>query len=168
MGRDQESLNDMPAASGGSSPPGNDIREAVRELLSSQRLGVLATNADGQPYTNLVAVAATPDLSHLLLATTRATRKFSNLSADPRVSFTVDNCSNAPVDFQKAAAVTALGQAREVPSEERQEFLDIYLDKHPSLESFVRSPSCALLKVEVEVYYLVRRFQEVMEWHLKP
>ena len=157
-----------PAPEGRTGPASDDIRRAVRQLLNTQRLGVLATNADGQPYTNLVAVAATSDLSHLLLATTRATRKFANLSADPRVSFTVDNCSNGPVDYQKAAAVTALGRAREVSEGERQAFLDVYMDRHPSLEAFVRAPSCALLKVEVEVYYLVRRFQEVMEWRLKP
>ena len=143
------------------------VKRAVRTLFGEQSLAVLATHACGQPYTSLVAVAATPDLTGLLLATTRATRKFANLSADPRVALLVDSRSNKKIDFEEAAAVTAVGQAREVAEAGREALLEVYLAKHPHLERFVRSPTCAFLKVEVEVYYLVRRFQEVMQWHLK-
>ena len=71
-----------------------DVRRAVQELLYSQRLAVLATHAGGQPYTSLVAVAPTPDLTLLLLATTRATRKFANIMADLRVALLIDSRSS--------------------------------------------------------------------------
>ena len=144
------------------------VKQAVQQLAAAQRFAVLATHAGGQPYTSLVAVAATLDLTGLLLATTRATRKFANLSADPRVALLIDSRSNKKIDFEEAAALTAVGQAREVAEAAREALLEVYLAKHPHLERFVRSPTCAFLKVEVEVYYLVRRFQEVMQWHLKP
>jgi hypothetical protein len=47
------------------------------------------------------------------------------------------------------------------------EVLAIYLAKHPMLKDFVQSPSCSLLQVKVETYYLVRRFQNVVELHVK-
>jgi hypothetical protein len=77
----------------------------IRELLESQWLAVLSTQDHGQPYCNIIAIAATDDLKNLLFATTRATRKYANLMADPRVAVLVDNRKNDPSDFADAAAV---------------------------------------------------------------
>ena len=46
-------------------------------------------------------------------------------------------------------------------------YLNIYLKKHPYLKDFVNSPTCALVLVRVDTYFLVRRFQEVSEIHVK-
>ena len=135
----------------------------IRNLSESQRLGVLATQNQGQPYTNLIAFAATADLKYLIFATTRATRKYANLMADPRVAVLVDNRKNDVADFAEAAALTALGKVWELHGLERQQFLDVYLKKHPYLQEFVAAPTCALLRVKVDKYIVVSRFQEVRE-----
>ncbi len=143
------------------------LRKTLEALFDSQRLGVLATYGGGQPYSSLVAFAATNDLKYLVFATTRATRKYANLSAESRVAMLVDNRSNQDSDFHRAIAVTALGTAKEVKESERDRFLRLYLAKHPYLEEFVNSPICALLKVSVDRYYMVSRFQNVMELHMR-
>ena len=143
------------------------IREILRELFASQKLAVLGTHQGGQPYGSLVAFAVSPDLKNLFFATTRATRKFANLQADSRVSMVLDNRSNRVIDFRKAVAATALGRAKEVRGEERKRLAKIYLAKHPHLKDFVASPTCALVRIRVEVYYLVWRFQNVFEWKVK-
>jgi nitroimidazol reductase NimA-like FMN-containing flavoprotein (pyridoxamine 5'-phosphate oxidase superfamily) len=135
----------------------------IRNLLESQQLAVLSTQNHGQPYCNLIAIAATDDLKYLLFATTRATRKYANLMADSRVAVLVDNRRNEVADFTEAAALTALGKAWEVQGSERQQLLKVYLEKHPHLEEFVNGPTCALLRVRVDRYIVVTRFQEVME-----
>ena len=135
----------------------------IRNLLESQRLAVLSTQNQGQPYSNIIAIAATDDLRHLVFATTRATRKYTNLMADSRVAVLVDNRRNDPADFAEAAALTALGKAWELQGVERQQLLQVYLEKHPYLEAFVASPTCALLRVKVDKYIVVTRFQEVGE-----
>jgi nitroimidazol reductase NimA-like FMN-containing flavoprotein (pyridoxamine 5'-phosphate oxidase superfamily) len=135
-------------------------------FFGSQPLAVLATHNKGQPYGSLVAFAATQDLDYLVFSTTRSTRKFANLSADPRVAMVIDNRSNHPSDLRFARAVTATGRAEEIPKDTSKDFLGVYLNKHPHLEDFVSSPSCALIKIRVEVYYLVTRFQNVVEIHL--
>lgn len=145
----------------------HDVKERIRELFEKQKLAVLSTQREGQPYTTLVAFAASPDLEHLYFATTRATRKYANLSADSRVAMLMDNRSNEVADFRWAMAVTAVGRAEEVGDQERDGILDIYLAKHPHLHEFVKSPTCALLRVQVRTYYVVNRFQEVREIHLK-
>ena len=135
----------------------------IRNLLESQKLAVLSTQDHGQPYCNLIAIAATDDLKHLLFATTRATRKYANLMADARVAVLVDNRRNDPADFTEAAALTALGKAWELQGVERQQFLKVYLEKHPYLEEFVAGPTCALLRIRVDKFIVVTRFQEVRE-----
>jgi nitroimidazol reductase NimA-like FMN-containing flavoprotein (pyridoxamine 5'-phosphate oxidase superfamily) len=140
-----------------------ELRDLLVGLLSGQRLAVLATHRDGQPYSNLVAFTATDDLRHVIFATTRATRKYANISADSRVALLIDNRSNEDVDFHRAVAVTATGTADELQGESRRDYANLYLAKHPHMEEFVGAPTCALLKVRVERYYVVRRFQNVME-----
>ena len=143
------------------------IRQILHELFTTQNLAVLGTHKSGQPYGSLVAFAATLDLKNLLFATTRATRKFANLQADARVSMVLDNRSNRVSDFRKAVAATALGRAKELRGQERKKLAKRYLAKHPHLREFVGSPTCALMKIRVEVYYLVWRFQNVFEWKVK-
>jgi uncharacterized protein YhbP (UPF0306 family) len=135
----------------------------IRNLLESQKLAVLSTQKHGQPYCNLIAIAATDDLKYLFFATTRATRKYANLMADSRVAVLVDNRRNDPADFAEAAAVTALGKAWELQGVERQQALKVYLGKHPYLEEFAAAPTCALLQIRVDKYIAVTRFQEVRE-----
>jgi nitroimidazol reductase NimA-like FMN-containing flavoprotein (pyridoxamine 5'-phosphate oxidase superfamily) len=144
-----------------------ELAEMIRELFSSQQLAVLATQSDGQPYANLVAFVASDDLKSIFFATARATRKYANIEADSRVTVLIDNRSNQEADFSKATAVTATGRAREVGESQRKLTTATYLAKHPILEEFVRSPKCAIIKVQVETYYLVSRFQNVMELHVK-
>jgi nitroimidazol reductase NimA-like FMN-containing flavoprotein (pyridoxamine 5'-phosphate oxidase superfamily) len=140
-----------------------DLLAVIRNLLDSQKLAVLATQNHGQPYVNLVAFAATADLKYILFATTRATRKFANLLADPRVALLVDNRKNDVADFAEAAALTALGKAWELHGSERQQFLEVYLKKHPHLQEFVNAPTCAFLRIKVDKYIVVRQFQDVQE-----
>jgi len=148
----EERMNDTP-----------ETLAVIRNLLESQKLAVLSTQAHGPPYCNLMAIAAPDALKHLLFATTRATRKYANLMADSRVAVLVDNRQNDVADFTEAAALTALGKAWEVQGVERQQFLKVYLEKHPYLEEFAAGPTCALLRVRVDRYIVVTRFQEVRE-----
>ncbi len=142
----------------------NDI---LQELCTGQSLAVLATDAGGGPYANLVAIAVSRDLRQLYFATPRATRKWANLTGNNQVSLLIDNRSNQVADFSWAAAATILGTAEELAGTERKEGLDLYLARHPHLGEFTASPSCALFRVQIASIYLVTRFQNVMEFHFK-
>ena len=144
------------------------IKEDLNNLFLNQRLGVLATQNKGQPYTSLVAFAPSEDLKHIYFATTRSTRKYDNLSNDPRVSMLIDNRSNRASDIKWATAVTATGTAAEVGIDGQDDAKRIYLARHPYLSEFVASPSCALLKIEVNTYFVVSHFQNVIEVHMEP
>jgi nitroimidazol reductase NimA-like FMN-containing flavoprotein (pyridoxamine 5'-phosphate oxidase superfamily) len=145
-------------------PDREEMKRVLRELFAAQKLAVLATcDEHGHPYTSLMAFAVTDDLDRFLLATERSSRKFANLSAQPRVALLIDSRSNRDSDLQEALAVTVLGRAEEVDPAERDALLQLYVARHPQLEAFVTSPSCALILVQVEVYYVASQFQRVRE-----
>lgn len=143
-----------------------DPLELLRELLAHQRLAVLATQGPDCPYASLVAFCASEDLHTLSFATTRATRKYQNLTSYPRVAMLVDSRSDADLDFHTAIAATAVGSVRALEGEERAIQLVAFLRRHPHLREFAGSPSSVLLALTVETYYLVSRFQNVTELHL--
>ena len=143
------------------------LERRLAKLLHETRVGVLSTCGEQQPYASLVAFAATDDSSHIVFATPRPTRKYANLAANARVAVLIDNRSNRASDFRQAMAATAVGTVREVRKAKNSRLIRLYLEKHPQLQDFVWSPTCAVLDIRVNSYYIVERFQNVTELHLK-
>jgi hypothetical protein len=141
-------------------------RQAVHDLLSRQRLGVLSTAGEKGPYASLVAFAASADCRHLYFVTPRTTRKFANLTVNAAVALLVNDSLNEPQDFHKAAAVTAVGVAAAVTPSDLAPIREQYLARHPYLEAFAHSPSCEFVDIRVERYILVERFQNVSEYRI--
>ena len=137
-------------------------------MFRSQNLATLSTQHAGQPYASLVAFVASDDLDQIYFATPTTTRKYANLVADSRVAMLINSSMNQTSDFHRAISVTAVGKAKDVTGKDKKRILDRYLAKHPHLEDFVRSPTCALVRVSVESYYMVKNFQNVTELHLTP
>ena len=146
----------------------DDIRHEITNLCSSQKLAVLCTQRENQPYASLVAFYASNDLKYIYFVTAKTTRKFANLTANNRVAIMVNSSTNQISDFHEAISVTAVGKAKEVAGADKEPILSQYLAKHPYLEDFARAPTCALVRVVVASYYMVKNFQNVMELHLEP
>jgi nitroimidazol reductase NimA-like FMN-containing flavoprotein (pyridoxamine 5'-phosphate oxidase superfamily) len=143
-----------------------DIKNKIQALFSDQKLAVLSTHQSGQPYASLIAFVGSNDLKKIFFVTPRTTRKFSNLTADSRVAILVNSSLNVDSDFHEAVSVTALGTAKEINGSQKDEILSLYLSKHPYLESFATSPTCALVGVAITRYVMVKNFQHVMELHI--
>jgi hypothetical protein len=140
-----------------------DTKRALDNLLNGQMFAALSTWGHGRPYGSLVAFASCDDMKRLIFATPKHTRKYSNLMENPYVAMLIDDRSNDVSDFAKAMAATADGLAYEPGSDQRERFTDLYLCKHPNLDSFVNNETCALFVVDVEVYHVVSTFQSVVE-----
>jgi hypothetical protein len=143
------------------------LETEIRNLLASQKFAVLSTQEQDHPYLNLVAFAEASDLRTILFATTRATRKYGNILSKSGIALLIDNRSNDAADIREAMAVTIIGSAWEVPASEREGLDRAYLGKQPHMKEFLSSPSTALIKVDVESYLLVSRFQDVTILNLK-
>lgn len=138
------------------------LRQEIWRLFKSQILAVLATSDAGHPYSSLVAFLVSEDLSYIIFATSRDTRKFASMALDPRVSLLMDNRTNRDVDFEKAIAITVLGTAREMSATERLMYEERFLERFPRLTDFVKAPDCALMMVRVSKYLVVGQFQKVV------
>lgn len=143
--------------------PYEDIKKQIQELFIHQKLAVLSTHDSGQPYASLIAFVGRDNLKEIFFVTPRTTRKFANLSADSRVAILINSSLNVDSDFHEAVSVTALGNAREIHGAEKDEFIRLYLTKHPYLEAFATSPTCAVVGVAITRYVMVKNFQHVME-----
>jgi uncharacterized pyridoxamine 5'-phosphate oxidase family protein len=137
-----------------------DAHQRISEVLDSESLAVVATSDGGAPYCSLVAIAA-PATALVYFATTRSTHKWENISADPRVSVLVDNRRNDPVDFHEATAATGVGIAEECLGEDAVNARAALLGRHPYLVDFLESPSTVLVRVRIDRWYVVARFQQV-------
>ena len=139
--------------------------ERIGRLVREHPYGVLCTQGQSQPYGSLVALAATEDLTTFVFSTPIATRKYRLLSECDRVALLIDSRSGAPDELMHVEAVTATGRAREIPrGPDFDRWADLLVGRHPRLTAFVRAESSALVRVEVDRYYYVSRFQEVREW----
>ena len=127
--------------------------DSIRHLLTRQPLGVLATQRAGRAHTSLVAFVASEDLKSVVFATGRATRKFRNCSQTEEVALLVDDRSNDPEDFHRAAAVSVYGQACEVPQTDAEPLRRSLIERHPYLAEFVATPTCALMRIRDQPFF---------------
>jgi heme iron utilization protein len=136
-----------------------ELASLIKRIFTAQRFAVLATQSEGQPYSNLIAFAELDNLRSLIFVTNRDTRKYANIQASKKVAVMIDSRINQVSDFNSAVAVTALGTIEEV-TDPKDYLSGIYLSKHPELKNFFYKPSNALMKVAV-ADYIVATFEGV-------
>ena len=142
-----------------------NLGERIKRLVAEESYGVLCTQSQGQPYGSMIAFAFTEDLSTALFATSRFTRKYQILTECKRVAIVVNNRDKFPSDLNKIEAITVTGRSAEIQRDSTDSRLvDLLIQKHPHLKSFITSPSTAVFRVNVVRYFHVHRFQEVREW----
>jgi nitroimidazol reductase NimA-like FMN-containing flavoprotein (pyridoxamine 5'-phosphate oxidase superfamily) len=144
-----------------------NVQERLRILTKKQRHAVLATDADGQPYTSLVAFALTPDMEGVLFATPKKTGKYRNLMKNRNVSLLIDTRSNSAKGYMQSEALTILGTA--IPVRRGKQWNDMarfLIQKHPQLEEFVRAHSTALVRIAFTKVLHTGGFQSVTAWEL--
>ncbi len=142
--------------------------EQITALFDSQRLAVLSTQNNEQPYASLVAFAAGDDLEQVLFLTPNTTRKYQNLVENPKVAILVNNSLNQAADIYDAVSVTGTGTARVVEKADAPGLLALYLKKHPHMKSFSTAPTTALVCVRINRYFMVNQFQNVVEIRVTP
>lgn len=78
-------------------------KSAIHQFVSRQTLGVLGSiSPEGTAQAALVGIAATPELE-IIFDTVSSSRKFRNLTANPRCSFVVGWSGEVTVQFEGVA-----------------------------------------------------------------
>jgi hypothetical protein len=142
-----------------------NVQERLRVLNKKQRHAVLATDADGQPYTSLVAFALTPDLKGALFATPRNTAKYRNILSNSNVSLMIDSRTDSAAGYMESEALTVLGKASALrKGRKRDESAALLIEKHPRLSGFVKASTTALICISFEKVVHAGHFQTVTVW----
>jgi nitroimidazol reductase NimA-like FMN-containing flavoprotein (pyridoxamine 5'-phosphate oxidase superfamily) len=126
----------------------------LKQIVKTQYFGVLATLSNQQPYTNLVAFAASDDLKRFIFTTNRYTQKYRNIISNNKIALLIDNRSNNQLDFSRALAITVLGIAEELSFNKNDELVQFYLARHPSLFEFLNKPDTAVVNIVVTDFIL--------------
>jgi len=142
-----------------------EIRERIIKVLKSQKIAVLGTSKNDEPYSCLVSFAFTEKLDKLIFATMRQRFKYRNMSANSRVTLIIDDRDVKDSSFNETTSITAIGNAEDIKGEGRDKYASLLLDRHPSLKEFVNSPDCAIMCVEIDSYYIVSEFESVVRIH---
>ncbi len=117
------------------------MREDIKELIRKRRHCVLATALNNEPYCSLMAYTTNADCTRIFMVTYRSTRKFKNLTDNPRVSLLIDSRNSA-----EAQALTLQGEVEEIKADaEKKKIRDLLLDDHPHLHNFVDHPDAAYI-----------------------
>lgn len=147
---------------------GSPLYDIVRRIMDERGVAVLATQGQEYPHACLVAFAASQDLKQLFFVTGRSTRKFENLKRDGRVMILVDDRSNTVKDFDAATVITGRGVAVTMEREDARKVLPLYLERHPHLEDFAQSENSSMIRIDIDSYAVVTRFQEVLLLEMGP
>jgi uncharacterized pyridoxamine 5'-phosphate oxidase family protein len=140
------------------------IKTYIEDALRTNRLAVLATEGDGQPHACFIAITPMDDFEHLIFATYRSTRKYNNLINNGKVAILFENRSTKSLSQPDITVLTAFGIANEVDVAVSDATLQAHLKRHPELESFLLSNNCALFKVKVNSYQVVRGIDDINWW----
>ena len=141
------------------------VEAEIRALCLEQPFAVLATQGEGQPYTNLISFAVSENLGQLVFSTPAQTRKYNLISKNRKVSLMIDNRDQQPESINLIRAITITGTARILEdSKEIEHWSDLLIKRHSYLEKFINSPSSSLILVDIIRFFYVRRFQEVYQW----
>jgi len=144
-------------------PQPKKLEATIARLLEAEPYAVLSTRKRKQPYASLMAYAAVPSLRVITFATPITTRKFHFLEGAPEVAVLIDSRASAQ-GMMDVEAVTATGRAHRAAGAEAQRLARLLCARHPQLEAFTRSPSCAIYAVDIYRYFYCARFQEVSVW----
>ncbi|MHB1355111.1 MAG: pyridoxamine 5'-phosphate oxidase family protein [Anaerolineae bacterium] len=140
------------------------LLDAIRGLLEAKRYAVLGTQGEQGVMLNLMAFGFSADLRTFTVATDRATAKYANLQRTPRAALLVDNRSNRGSDSGTALALTIEGMAEELMGDELVQNAARLLARHPQMSEFINAPGCAIFRIMVARYELVRGLSDVEEW----
>jgi len=141
------------------------VLDRLKKIDRQQLHAVLATDANGQPYTSMIAFALLPGGKELVFATPRKTAKYRNILKNKRVSLLIDTRSNTREDYMRAESITIVGFAHPIRRGKRwDETARVLTQKHPDLRTITGSSETRLIVVDIRRCLHVTRFQTVSEW----
>jgi heme iron utilization protein len=131
-----------------SEPPMNyDGRPLVRELLHKAKHATLGTlDADGGPFTSLVALALDGDLCPIII-TSHLSGHTSHLERDGRISLLISSIGKGDPLAHPRMTLTGKAIAAHEGKPEYERLKPIYLEQNPKAQLYVQLPGFWFWKI---------------------
>jgi uncharacterized protein YhbP (UPF0306 family) len=143
----------------------SELRSGIKFRLENQNFAILSSvTSVGTIHSTIVCFVAADDLSTLVFVTPRASRKFTNLQNNPEAALFIDDRSLYLGELRDVWGVEARGRVRVAGKNEAGLYQEIYLAKYPDLADFAGAESSAWCLMDVDIYDVVHRFQDVMRY----
>lgn len=138
-------------------------QDFIKSVISYETFAILSSEGKGQPHASLIAVTVSEELTTLLFATYKDTRKYENILQNPKVAILFDNRSCEIKSSKEIVVITAFGVANKIMADNLSAATEAHLIKHPDLKEFLASIDCVLFEVQVDAYQIVKGIESV-EW----
>jgi len=140
------------------------IKTYIEDIFKISRFAVLATEGGGQPHASLIAVTPMENFRKLIFVTYRNTRKYQNVTHNGKVAVLVESVDINRSGLKDSCVLTAFGQVEDIDIAEKALVSRSHLERHPGLLSFMQSEDCALVRIKVDSYQVVRGIDDVEWW----
>lgn len=139
--------------------PADELAQSARDLVASQRSGVLCTNSTHKPgyaFGSLTPYAVDGAARPIFLISDMGVHT-GNLEADPRATLFVSAAVEND-DVLSAARVNVFGRVVRLEEEEAEEARSSYLAAHPEAQAWADFGDFAFYRLEPEEAYYIGGF----------
>ena len=127
------------------------VKEQIAGFLKTAKYGTLATvSADGKPVTHAMGFAAQG--TTLYFGTSRKTRKFANIEANPNVAFSAEEVTE---NWLALKGVQLEGTAQVASEAEKGNAIALMMAKYPMLANMPADPDMVFLKMTIVEGYML-------------
>lgn len=130
------------------------MRGDIQNMISENKVCVMATVADGAPHCSLMSYATNSDCREIYMATLKDTKKYRNLIANPTVSLLIDTRDASPQGKTRALTVTGVFQAAD-NDKRLKEIRETLIKKHPDLKDFFNNPDARIVIIRITALQLL-------------
>ncbi len=133
------------------------MRKDIQALIQSNRICVLATVSGGEPHCSLMSYATDHDCREIYMATSRQTKKYRNLQANPYVSLLVDSRQDAvagPAMPLRALTISGTLQ-KEADENKLADIRERLIKKNADLQEIFNDPDTAIIIVRISAVQLL-------------
>lgn len=128
----------------------------VEEILAANKLCVLCTHGGDKPHCSLMTYVPGDDLRILYMVSSRESRKFKNILANPRVSILVDTRQDtAGKEDAKITSITFEGIHEPLQQENMEQLIAHLNAKNPRLSEIINDPASILFGIRLKSYLML-------------
>lgn len=133
------------------------VPEHIASFIHERDLCVLSTSTpEGGPHASLMSYAVAPDLRYIYMATVASSRKWANLTANPKMAILIDEREMSTHGGRGQSRALTIGGVNEPSADGTKEMvLGMLRNKFPHLKGFLARPDMEVIRFKPRWFLLL-------------